>query len=637
MKKLLLTIVVMIAGALAGCSSGSGPTLSSITVSPVTASVAAGLPRAFTALGTYSNNTTRDLTMTATWNSSSTSVATIAPGGSATTLTPGSTTITATVNRVVGTAALTVTAPVLQSIAVTPANASVPVGTLTQFTATGTYSDKSAQDLTATATWTSSNTAVATISAGGLVTARTISNTAITITATSSDGTVSGNTPLSVVAATLNSIVISGGPTITIANGTSYQFTALGFYNDGSKRNITAKATWSSSSTTVATIAPTTGRSQSVGGGATTITATLGSVNGTATLDVTTATVASIVVAPSSTTIAPLTAQPFTAIGIFSDTSTQNITHDVVWTSSNTAAASISNASGSIGVATGVASGSTTISAAFGGVTGSSPLNVSSATLTSITVTPASAGLAPGSTLSLQAIGNFSDGTTQHVETVAGWTSSAATVATVSGIGIVTGVSNGSVTITCLLGGVSNTASLTVEAVTAITISPGNGSVAEGTSINLKATGTLADGTTQNLTNSALWTSSNPSLVTVSNAGGSFGLATGNAPGTATVTAAFSGLVGVAPLTVTNATLSSITIKPANPNIALGARQQFGATGTFSDGTQENLIGQVAWSSSDLTVAIIDNTGAISTTGTGTTTIGAALGAVNDTTVLTVH
>ena len=33
----------------------------------------------------------------------------------------------------------------------------------------------------------------------------------------------------------------------------------------------------------------------------------------------------------------------------------------------------------------------------------------------------------------------------------------------------------------------------------------------------------------------------------------------------------------------------------------------------------------------------LNNTGAISTTGTGTTTIEAALGAVNDTAVLTVH
>jgi len=398
--------------------------------------------------------------------------------------------------------------------------------------------------------------------------------------------------------------------------------------------------TWSSSLTTVAKIVPTNGLAHAVGNGSTTITATLGSVNQSVTLDVTTAIVTSIVVSPSSRTLAPLTAQPFTAIGIFNDSSTQNITRDVLWSSSNTAAVTVSNTSGSIGVATAVASGSTTISAAFEGVNGSAPLNVSSATLTSIAVTPASAGLAPGSILELQAIGTFSDGTKQPIESVATWTSSATAVATVNAFGVVRGVANGPVTITCQLGGMNSTASLTVEAleaVTAIAISPGNGSVAQGTAIALKATATLTDLTTQDLTSSALWTSSNPAVATMGNAQGSIGSAAGNAPGTATVTAAFAGQVGVATLTVTDATLSSITIKPANPKIALGTRQQFAATGTFSDGTTESLSGQVAWSSSDITVAIIDNTGAVSTTGTGTTTIEAALGGVSDTTVLTVH
>jgi hypothetical protein len=123
----------------------------------------------------------------------------------------------------------------------------------------------------------------------------------------------------------------------------------------------------------------------------------------------------------------------------------------------------------------------------------------------------------------------------------------------------------------------------------------------------------------------------------MSDASGSFGQAAGVAPGTVTVIAAFAGQVGVASLTVTDATLSSITIKPANPSIKLGSSQGFSAKGTFSDGTTEDLGSQVTWSSSDITVAIIDSTGAISTTGMGTTTIEAALEGVNDTTVLTVQ
>lgn len=648
MKNIALLLALLLAGLLAACGSSgsSAPTLTSITVSTSTPSVAAGLTAQFTATGHYSNNTTQDLTSTATWSSSNASVATIAAGGLAKGLVANANalTITATVGTVSGTATLTVTAAVLESIAVTPANDSVPIGTLTQFTATGTYSDNSSQDLTATATWTSSNTAEAAIaSPGGLLTALALSNAAITITATS--GGVSGTTGVTVANATLTSIVIPSGPqnTVTIANGTSYQFTAYGLYNDGSKRNLTTKVTWASLNTSAATIGAATGRAQAVGAGqSTTITATLGTVDGTATLAVNTATIQSISVGPSGTTIAPLTTETFTAIGTFSDgtnITTQNITQDVMWASNN-ALATISNTTGSIGVATAVSPGgaTATISATFGGTTGSAQLIVSTATLSTITVSPATATLAVEANLALQSTGIFSDGSSQPISTVVTCVSSDSNIATVNG-STVTGesISASPVTITCSLGGVDGTASVTVEGFTAIAISTTNIaglSFAENTSIALTATGTLTDGSKQDITNSVLWTSSNPSLVTMSIISGSYGWADGDAPGTVTVTAVFGGVVGVASLRVTDAALTTITITPANPSVKLGTRQQFSAKGTFSDGTTEDLTQQVTWTSSDTTVAIINSTGLASTTGTGKTSIGAEMNAVTATSAL---
>jgi len=635
MKRIALVFILSLAALLPGCSSSSAPTLTSISVTPGTASVAAGLTKQFTATGMYSNQSTQDLTATATWMSSNSSVSVAA--GLATTSTQGSATITATVSGVSGNADLTITAPALESIAVTPANDTVPVATLTQFTATGTYSDKSTQDLTATATWGSTNTTEATIASGGLLTALSINTTPTTISATS--GSVTGNTNLTVAAATVQSIVILGQPAVTIANGTTYNFIAVGFYNDGSKHNVTSKAVWASTNTNAATINPGTGHALGVGGGlSTTISATIGSVVGNITLNVSNATIVSIVVAPAGTTIAPLTDETFTAIGTFSDSTTQDLSQDVVWASNNTAAATISNTSGSIGVATGVPPGGpVTISATFGAVTGTAPLTVTSATLSSIAVSPATAGLTPGSTLALAAKGTFSDGSTQSVDRVATWMTSDQTVATVTTQGSVTGVANGPVTITAQLNGVSGSASLTVEGFTAITISPASGSVAAGTATPFSATATLTDGTSQDITNSVEWTSSDATVAIMSDALGSFGSGIGNAPGTSTITLAFGGQVPLASLTVTDATLTSIAIKPANPIINLGDSLTFGAKGTFSDGSTENLNQQVVWSSSDITVAIIDATGGISTTGTGTTTITASLAGVSNTTVLTVQ
>src|ERR1700723_360777 len=166
MKNVALLFVLVLAGLLASCSSGSStpaPTLTSITVSTQAPSVAAGLTSQFTATGNYSNNTTQDLTATATWSSSNTSVATVATGGLPKGLVANANPVTlhATAGTVSGAGSLTVTAAILQSIAVTPANDTVPLGTNTPFTATGTYSDNSTQNLTSTATWTSSSRAQA--------------------------------------------------------------------------------------------------------------------------------------------------------------------------------------------------------------------------------------------------------------------------------------------------------------------------------------------------------------------------------------------------------------------------------------------------------------------------------------------
>jgi hypothetical protein len=98
------------------------------------------------------------------------------------------------INSSAGSTNVTVTAPVLVSIAVTPANPSITKSATQQFTATGTYSDSSTQNLTSSVTWSSTNTAVATITSGGLATGVATGST--TIRATS--GSINGSTNLTV-------------------------------------------------------------------------------------------------------------------------------------------------------------------------------------------------------------------------------------------------------------------------------------------------------------------------------------------------------------------------------------------------------------------------------------------------------
>ncbi len=193
--------------ATSGGKSGSGAltvvagatTLNSIAVTPAAASVAIGGTQAFVATGTYSDGSVVDITAIATWTSSNLPAATVLPSGVATGVSGGVATITATSGGKSGSGALTVVAgaTTLNSIAVTPAAASVAVGGTQAFVATGTYSDGSVVDITAIATWTSNNLAVATVLPSGVATGVTAG--AATIAATS--GAKSGSGVLTVNAA----------------------------------------------------------------------------------------------------------------------------------------------------------------------------------------------------------------------------------------------------------------------------------------------------------------------------------------------------------------------------------------------------------------------------------------------------
>ncbi len=176
--------------------------LVSIAVSPTSPSIVLGTTEQFTAIGTYSDNSTRNLTTSVTWSTSAGSVATISnaagSNGKATSVGVGTTTITAASGSISGSTTLTVTPATLVSIAVTPTNPSVVLGTTEQFTATGTYSDNSTQNLTTLVTWSSSAGSVATITNTAGSNGKATSVAAGTTTITAASGNISGSTTLTV-------------------------------------------------------------------------------------------------------------------------------------------------------------------------------------------------------------------------------------------------------------------------------------------------------------------------------------------------------------------------------------------------------------------------------------------------------
>jgi sugar lactone lactonase YvrE len=128
-----------------------------------------------------------------------------------------------TVTEFIGAAAPSVTplvaqiakpAAALVSIAVTPTAATITDGNTQQFTATGTYADASVRNLSASATWSSSNTTFATIAAGGLATC--VAPGAVDITASmTQDGTIITGTATQ--ALTCSAPIVSSGPACNTA------------------------------------------------------------------------------------------------------------------------------------------------------------------------------------------------------------------------------------------------------------------------------------------------------------------------------------------------------------------------------------------------------------------------------------
>jgi len=527
----------------------------SIAVTPVNLSIAAGTSQQYQATVTYSDNSTGNVTALAAWQSTTTSavMSTTTPG-LATGQAPGLTLITATFGGLVGSTQLTVTTATLSAIQVTPSNASSVVATTRQFTATGTYTDNSTQDLTATATWASSDNAIATIAAGGVATAVLAGSTMISATV----GTVTGTVSFTVTAATLVSVSVTPANT-SIATLTTQDFVATGVYSDNSTQDLTSQVTWGSSVPSIATIGndgATKGQATGVAAGVTTISAAFGTISGSTQLIVTGASLTSIAVTPANPTVALGLAVPFTATGTFSDGSTQPITSLVYWSSSADAVASISNASGSEGLATTLSAGVSTITASLTGVTGASVMTVTAKMLTSIAVSPVSPSIAKGTTQQFAATGTYSDASTADITAQVNWNSADTGVATVSNAsgshGFATGVNTGTSTITASMGTVSGSTVLTVSPATliAITLTPAGGSTAAGNPVPFTATGTYSDTSTQNITALVTWSSSVPTVASISNAAGSEGLATAVAAGTTVISATSGTVVGSTNLTV---------------------------------------------------------------------------------------
>lgn len=344
------------------------------------------------------------------------------------------------------------TAPSVVSLSATPSPISMTVGDTQQLTVTATYSDGAVVDVSSSSSYTSSVSGVITISSAGLITATGAGNT----TLTASFSGLSATVPVTVAAATPVVTGLTLTPTSATLNvGATQQFTATATYSDGSSSNVNSSASWTIlyiSGTNVASV-NSTGLVTAQNAGTATLRATYSGYNASASITVNTpsATMTGLTVSPTSAVLDVGERQQLTAVATYSDGSLRIVSDMASWTVQQLGSVVSVDTRGLV---TGLAVGNARVFATYGGFSNSSFITVQSLvapSVTSLTVTPASATIGIGETVQLRALAVYSNGLTVDVTNQAVWLAAPSRLGgsvLVSRSGVVTGVSPGLVTVT---------------------------------------------------------------------------------------------------------------------------------------------------------------------------------------------
>lgn len=540
---------------------------------------------------------------TTIWRSSNASVASVSDEGTVTALRVGTAIVTAlaaadTSKR--ATALITVRyAPV---VTMTPSSALLQPGGTRQFTA----NVQADAGVNTSVTWSSSNPAVAVVSSSGLVTAQSMGTTIITATSVADESRRA--TATVTVAPAVRDVMISPA-ILTIAPQATELLTATVLGDAGVPTGII----WRSANPSVASVAAN-GAVTGVSLGSTTITAL-------SVADTTKRATASITVrVPPQVSVNPATVALYlgqTVDIVATVTAGAGVSTAVTWRSSNPSIASVN----STGRATAVGFGTTLVTA----ISVADTTRRASTTVTvvprvqSVSVSPATVSVSPGASATLSAVVAADPGAVTAVI----WRSSNGAVANVSSNGVVTGIANGSATITALSvvdTTKRGTASVDVVNGVVVQVSPSSATLRVNEQQMLTATVQAEVGQST----AVMWRSSNPSVASVSGGGVVSGVAVGTAVITA-VSAQDTTRRASANITVEPRVLS-VNINPASATLSTGGTQQFSATVVGDPGAST----AVTWRSSQPAIASVSSNGLVTAMSAGSATIIAV--SVGDTT-----
>lgn len=511
----------------------------------------------------------------------------------------------------------------LGSLIVEPQNPSLSPGESINLVITNKEEDGSSEDITEQATITSSNPDVVSVGPNGELTGVSEGESEITI----SYGDLETVITVIVGPAKLNGLEVIPGSNTSVV-GLEVQYTANALYSDGTKQEVTQDSDWTSSNTSVASISSP-GLVKTLSAGESTINAEFSEQQAESALEVTSATISSIEVNPTViNNLVAGTTQPITVTAFLSDGTSQDVTKLLDWSSSDPSIATVDEN----GIVTGVAAGSAVITVATpadaGGQSKTIDVSVTNATVTQMSISPATVSLAKGTQKPLSVSANFSDGSKSTITDSVTWSSSHEGVATVDSKGLVKGIAKGESTVTATFAGKQATSNVTVTdaiitALTLTTMPESPVTIAKGGEVDVTVTATLSDSSTQDVTAQSTITSQDTSVATIIEDGKIFAKGVGSTQVTALLNGKTAPPIDI---TVTNATVTDLTFEPASMSLIAGTTGKFTATATFSDNTKRDVSDELTWQSDNTASVTVDPTGKVTAITTPGATITASYG-----------
>jgi hypothetical protein len=169
----------------------------------------------------------------------------------------------------------------------------------------------------------------------------------------------------------------------------------------------------------------------------------------------------SITISPTSSSVSACVPVQYTATAHYSDATTLDVTSSLNWLI-HPASSGVAIAAASNGMVMGIAPGSAVVHAWVSSYAASAVLDVSSGSLNSIAITPASSTIAATATQTYTASASCTNGTVD-ISAMNIWASSSPSVATISTAGVAQAVAAGSSVISATAGVIAASAVLSVQ------------------------------------------------------------------------------------------------------------------------------------------------------------------------------